>query len=106
MKMMARRVAVSTDYITPHHPLEKTCHGRPCFDWLTVKGHWVRLRALLLIKPAINISITICTYFRDDQTDLEKGHFPIAKKMLFFSLLKIFQKLSQITSVLSIGIGK
>lgn len=64
MKMMARRVAVSTDYITPHHPSEKTCHGRPCFDWLTVQGHWVRLRALLLIKHAINISIAICTYFR------------------------------------------
>lgn len=57
--------------------------GKACFDWLTVQGHWVRVGDLLLIKPAINISITICTYFRDGQTELEKAVFPIAKKLLF-----------------------
>lgn len=63
--------------ISPHR---KHAMEGPCFDWLTVQGHWVRVRALLLIKPAINISITICTYFRDGQASLEKAIFPSPRK--------------------------
>ncbi len=77
----------------------------PAADWLTAQGHWVRVRALLLIKPAINISITICTYFRDGQAGLEKAIFPLPRKC-FFYILKTFQKLNQTTLALSSGIGK
>lgn len=106
MKMMERRVAVSNDYITPHQSPQKTCHGKPCFDWLTVQGHWVRVRALLLIKPAINISITICTYFWDGQAGVEKTIFPSPEQKFFLNVLKTSKKLSETTQTLSDGIRK
>lgn len=66
-------------------------HAMPCFDWLTVRGRWVRVRAVLLIKPTINISIT--SALTSGLTKLAyRRQFPHTKKMLVFFLLKIFQE--------------
>lgn len=91
MQMKQMMVAMSTITSLPISPYRKHAVEGVCFDWLTVQGHWVSHRAMLLIKLAINISITICTYFRDD---LGMIIFLLLRGFFFFP----FENISEVDS--------